>query len=192
MNMKFAWLGLTLILVSAFILSSCGGGTTTTTSGSVGNSGGTTNTPTSTEPVVVAQLKVGETWRSSDFVVTITEAKVAKSYDYIDPVSKSNTTDTAEAGKTYVIANATIENIGTQVRYEEGQRRFKAGDSAGAYYFYHVYMGEPRMAQFYQFEPGQKTSGYLLFEVPEAATGLKVSYWDDSSPAVLQAEWSLP
>ena len=184
MKKKIAWLGVSWLVVAALVLASCG--------------------PTvpeveeeEEEEEVVAEtvtLSNGETFPGLEIevAVTVSEACVTDSYEYHDRASDSMLSKEASPGTSFLIAFIKLDNWGgTDWRLTEPWcGRFYVTDSENNTYLNQEYLGENPLKATYILD-GTAKDGWILFNIPEGASGLKIVYksWDE--PIRLLAEWEI-
>jgi len=133
-------------------------------------------TTTVTSPTEL-KLKIGEIAKTSKVEVTLISAQKIKTYEYYSDIFKETMTQEATQGKTFVLIEAEIKNIGAD-RVFVGSSQFSMTDSEGYKYDPQLYYGQSTdgldmIKELYQ---NQKMKGKVLFEVPESAIGLKIQY----------------
>ncbi len=180
MKMKIAWLGLSFLIVAALVLASCGPAVPAEEEG---------------EEEVVAEavtLSVGETFPGTvlEIAVTVLEARVTDSYEYHDRASDSMLSKEASPGTSFLIAFIKLDNWGgTDWRaIDPWIDRFEATDSENNTYLYQEYLGENPLKATYILD-GTAKDGWILFNIPEGASGLKIVYMSWAEPTSILAEW---
>ncbi len=187
MKRKILWLGLSILLVAALLLASCGEAEV------VGEQEeeGATKIYTGGGPPLTT-LSIGETFQSSELVVTVSEPIVTDSYEYYDEASESMATKEAGSGMFFLIFTAKIENVGSSSRYYEGYRRFKVHDSEDNTFLPHLYKGENPLPFPNIFNPGEEIEGKVLVDIPEGASGLTIAYWPSSGSGTIPEGRTVP
>lgn len=173
MKKKIVWLGVTWLIVTALVLSSCGGAV-----------------PEEEEEGVEVQiLGIGETFQTPEVVVTVSELIITDSYEYYDKASESMAIEKASPGRSFLIITAEIKNVSNVVRQLEGRVRLSVTDSEGNEYLYKHYSGEnPLLAGI--LITGEEIKGKVLFDIPKGASGLKIAYSSRTLPIQGKlAEW---
>lgn len=129
-------------------------------------------------------LAIGATAQNSEQKVTVRSANRVSSYKW-----GNNYTEHAAAGKTFIIVDLYVENIGDESFFAYSGD-LSISDSENFKYEEWIYYGDGDFNSVELF-PGQKTQGKVLFEIPTTATGLTIAYdfgfW---SPNL--ATWVLP
>ena len=178
------WLGLSVLLVAALLLVSCG------KREAAGEAA--TPEPEAAEAVETAEfpiLGVGETYQTAEMEVTISEAVLTDSYEYSDKASGSTVTKEANPGVSFLIASVEMKNVGDSVQTMQGADVFRAVDAEGSSKTVLPYLGEGPLVSIQHLQPGTKIEGKMLFEMPEGASDVKIQYktmWQ-----VLLAEWEI-
>ena len=181
MKKKIVWLGMSWLIVAALVLASCGPAAPE----------GEEEEEEEEEEEGVATLSIGETFQSSEVVVTISELIVTDSYEYYDEASESTATEEASPGMSFLIITVKIENVSNRRRRLEGEKRFSISDSEGNTYLYHQYLGENPILTPPYLHVGDEIEGKMLFNIPEGTSGLKIAYTSKTPPTEnkLLAEW---
>jgi hypothetical protein len=146
---------------------------TTTTSMATTSVTRTATTTTTATPGTA--LKVGETAKYGGLEVTITSSKVSDSYTYYSDILKKNMVETASAGKKFVLIYVEVKNGGSATQYT-GTGWMDLSDSDGNKYTSTIYLGNDGFPIIQTLYPNDKVKGFVLFEVPKDATGLKLRY----------------
>ncbi len=183
MKKRILWLGLSFLLVATLVLASCG---PTVPEGEEEE-----------EEEEVAILSIGETYQTPEVAVTISEAMVIDSYEYIDKATGKMSTLEAEPGKSLLIFTVEIKNVGDTVLKEQGVKLIAPYDSEGSLhvsggggYSPKSYPGEDALPVSKYISPGDKIEGKVLSPIPEGASGLKIAYlkleqWDVLIPIAM-------
>jgi hypothetical protein len=112
----------------------------------------------------------------------------------VDPTTSPDGFDTPAAGRRYVAVQFQIQNTGTQVYDDAPDNCAKVLDGDGHAYeattVYAVTAG-PLFEATVALQPGQKVSGYVVFEVPTTAKVAKVQFTMDSGYADDAGVWTV-
>jgi hypothetical protein len=150
-------------------------------------------TPQETQPQTPTELnlRIGETAKTSKIEVTVYSAQKTKSYDYYSDILEEIMTEDARPGKTFILVDAEIKNVGSDSAYV-GSTEFSASDSEGYRYDPAFYYGDDGLEIIKQLYQNQKMRGKLLFEVPESAQNLKLQYnFGNLFTGTKLASWSI-
>ena len=129
-------------------------------------------------------MAIGATAQNSERKVIVRSANRASSYKWGDDY-----TEHAASGKTFIIVDLYIENIGDEEFYG-WDYDLTISDSNSFKYDSRFYLGDDAFNSVNLY-PGQKTQGKVLFEVPTTATGLTIAY-DFGILTPCLATWVLP
>ena len=185
-----SWLGLSFLLVVAIVLASCG----------EEEPGEQEVEEQEKEEEEIPTLSIGETFRSPEVVVTVSDAITTASYDYYDKASESTVTDEAAPDRSFFIFTAEVENAekgeeDVAPRTEEGRWRFKVFDSEGKKQMNHLYVGEDALSPYFgtgqELYPGERIEGKVAFLIREGASGLKIVYSEPGFPEKRLVEWKI-
>lgn len=134
-------------------------------------------TPPTTQPTTPTELnlKVGETAKTSKIEVTVRSAQKIKYYQYYSDIVQQYYTQTAPPGKSFILADVEIKNIGEGSGFV-GSTELSITDSDGYKYDPEMYLGEDGLEMFKELYKNQKMSGKVVFKVPEDAKELKIQY----------------
>ena len=123
-------------------------------------------------------LKIGEPVVTPKAVITVKEATVANTYEYLSSVTNEMAVKEASPGWTWVRIVVDIENVSPAIikagvrhmrcRYAE----LKLGPSVDAY----RYAGPDGLRISLDLEPGDTMGGVVVFPIPEGSTGIRVIY----------------
>jgi len=162
---------LLLLLILAIVLSGC------VSQESPERATTTPTTPTEQPPAPPSELKlkVGETAKTSKVQVTVIAATKQEDYEYYSDILQETRFQFASPGKTFVLVDAEIQNIGSD-RIYVGVSKFSVSDSEGFRYDTELYLGNDGLPMFKELYQNQKVRGKVLFEVSENSTGLKILY----------------
>ncbi len=167
MKKKILWLGVSWLIVAALVLASCGPAVPG---------------EEEEEEEEAPTLSIGETYQTPKIAVTVSEAIVTDSFEYIDETTGKMSTKEASPGTYFLIITAEIKNVGDIEAREQGQQLMVAYDSEGTLYspatFYGVrtYPGEDALPVSKYISPGEKIQGRMALRIPEVASGLKIAY----------------
>ena len=187
MERKIVWLVVSLLVVAALVLASCGPAV-----------------PEEEEvaPVVEEEkvedvpfekvFSIGETARTSQIAITVLEATFVDSYEYYSKTEEKTFTKEAKPDMTFLVLNVSIKNIGSAVT-REGLFQMRAYDSEVDWYWAGPYFGEGRIGvQDKPLEAGEEMTGKLAFEVQKGASDLTFIYNCTKYPKPeLLAEWKI-
>ena len=132
-------------------------------------------TETTTTTTSGTTMRIGDTAIYEGLELTITSSKVSDRYTYYSDIWEKNMTETASAGKKFVLILAEARNTGSNSEYV-GAADFSLSDSNGYRYDATCYLGIgcfPLMQDLYQ---NDRIKGFILFEIPKDAIGLKLRY----------------
>jgi len=170
---------LALLLIAAVLISGCVSQDSPSKASSTQLSGTPTPTPQQTQPTTPTELnlRIGETARTAKIEVTVISAVKTKSYDYYSDILKETMQQEASPGKTFVLVEAEIKNVGADSAFV-GSSEFSIADAEGYKYDPTLYYGQgtdglEMIKQLYQ---NQRMRGKVLFEIPETAQSLKIQY----------------
>lgn len=173
MKKRALWLGLSFLLAAALVLTGC-------------------PAPVGEEKEVgIPILGIGETYQTPGLEIIISEAIVTESYEYYDQASESMITKEVDPGMSFLIATAEVKNVSSTWRLEEGRGRFFAWDAEGQLETTTVYLGEDDFPWLHRLPAGAKVKGTILFEIPEGARDLAISYSDRWGLALPLVKWVL-
>lgn len=179
-----------VILISLFVLASCGASpSTTTTQRPVATTASSTPTITSTTqpvgtvvPTTVAaspprvHLQLGTGVQLAHFYVTVTRAEL-------------HTVQTPPAGMTYLLVTATLRNT-TNVDRPLFATNYILHDASGKAYVAHVYSGTPA-PPYGVVKPGTTILGPLVFLVPVPQVLTHYTFTYQWTGGLAQASWDL-
>lgn len=145
------------------------------------------------EKVSELKLKMGESAKTSDMTVTVSEVKKADYYVYYNDILEENVVERAPPKKVFVFVEAEVKNIGSRKDYAGGQL-FSLKDSEGFRYESEIfYQEDAKLPLLKELYPEERIRGTLLFEIPDSSEELKVLH-DFSSffDPVKLASWEVP
>jgi len=123
--------------------------------------------PPTTQPTTPTELnlKVGEIAKTSKIEVNVISAQKVKSYDYYSDILKETMAQEASPGKTFVLIEAEIKNVGSDSAFV-GSTELSITDSEGYKYDPTPYYGQSNdglemIKQLYQ---NQKMKGKVLLK----------------------------
>ena len=181
MKKKIVWLGLSFLLVVALVLASCGG----TAPGEQEE-----EEEEEEEEAELVTLSMGETYLTSKIKVTISEPTLIDSYEYHDENTGEAKIKEAKPGEDFLVVYGEVENVGDELRRDEGRDRFRVYDAEGKYYRSTAYFDEPEaLLVARSFSPDETIVGKLIFYIPEGKSGLKIAYVTALIPVTAVAEW---
>ena len=134
-------------------------------------------------------LEVGQSIQTSDKLVTVTSAARTHSYDRVG--DNGTHTETASAGKVFIIIDVEVQNVGSAT-FSARRFDFSLSDSAAFPYYAGVYAANDGFS-YAQLYSAQRVRGKILFEVPEEASDLEVAYdfsygWEEPKLAIWQLQ----
>jgi hypothetical protein len=96
----------------------------------------------------------------------------------IDPWSPDLETDAPPPGRRYVALEVTLENpAGSRYPHYAAASLFKLGDSADFAYSPVDSLIEPALTESLELAPGERTRGWVMFEIEEEHTVESLYYW---------------
>jgi hypothetical protein len=113
-----------------------------------------------------ARYKIGDTAKTGDFEVTVYGAK--------DPQPSTSQFSTPSSGSHFVSADVQITNPGTAQRSFSSLLGFHLLDSVNRQYDENITSGVTPGAPEGEIAGGQSIRGFVVFEVPDGTTGLKL------------------
>lgn len=162
------------IVLASVIVLGCVGEESPTKAPSTQTTQAATPIATQTSPTEL-NLKVGETAKTSKIEVSVISAQKANSYNYYSDILKETQREEAGPGKTYVLVDAEIKNVGSDSAFV-GYTEFSITDSEGYKYDPTMYLGQDRLEAVKELYQNQKMKGKILFEIPENAKNIKLQY----------------
>lgn len=148
---------LVLLILSVLFLAACG---ETTTPEKMDKTAGKTQSQAPPQT-----FKLGETVKMGELAITVHSKRIAKGGEFIRPAQ----------GNVWLIAEATIENLGNKAAAISSLMMFKLADAQG--YNYNVTIGPDLKGQLDgELAPGRKMRGEVAFEIPADATGLELIF----------------
>ncbi len=141
-----------------------------------------------TEERLNSNLKLDETATSSNVQIAVVSAKKSSSYTYGTRYGRR--TENAKPGNVFILVDTEIKNIGADCEFVT-EYNFSLTDSTGYKYDTEHYAGDDKLknTDLYQ---NQRIRGIVLFEIPQAATGLKLLYYFENiggTPEI--ASWAM-
>ncbi len=140
---------------------------------------GSTRTPTRTPTPIeslgpeIMSVPIGEGASDGATSVIVFSAKKTSQYSYYSETLKKIQNETAPQGKTFVIVDAAIKNVGAQ-ELNISSSSFSLTDSNGYKYDPSYYGNEGFTTQ--QLYLNQTSLGKILFIIPKTTTGLRLHY----------------
>lgn len=162
MKKRVIWFVVSVLIVVALVLTSCG----STASGEQEEE----------EDHALTTLRIGETFQSSEVVVTASDSTRTDSYEYPNRTTGDITTEEADPGMSFLIIAIETKNVGNLKRDFEGRTQFRVIDSDGNEYTNSILFGEDVLLPRVRINPGGEAKGKVLFIIPEEASGLKIVY----------------
>ena len=138
----------------------------------------------------IPKLDLTEAVQMGELEVTVSDAILTDSYEYYAEFAATMITKEAPPGMTFLIADVKIKNVGKELERFQGAKRMHACDSGGNVCEVGVYYGENNLEAGRFPEPGDELSGKVLFEIPEAASDVRIFY-DYFFPEVKLVEWEI-
>lgn len=136
-------------------------------------------------------LNVGETAKTNKIEVTVKSVEKVKHYQYYSDIVQQYYTQTAPQGKTFILADVEIKNIGND-RVFVGSSEFSVTDFEEYRYDPEMYLGEDGLDMFKELYQNQKMRGKVLFKVPDDAQKLKMQYdFGNLFTGVKLATWNI-
>ncbi len=165
MKKKIIWVGVSCLMMVALLLVSCAPSVTEKE----------VAPPAEEAPAAKLLLSIGETGQSDKLAVTVLEAIVTDSYQYISPTSGETVTKEAAPDKSFFIVTAVIKSISDSTQITGGSW-LELHDSEGVRYAAMPYPGEDGITFDKHLPEKQEIRGKVLFQIRKGASGLKVGY----------------
>jgi hypothetical protein len=152
----------------------------------------TTPTPDDSSISAELELSIGQSATTSKQQVTVFSARKTSSYTWTGSTSSYTFTEKATSGKTFILVEAEIKNIGSDRMYASAGD-FSISDSEGNRYDPELYAGEDALGLFQELYKNQKVKGKVVFEIPTSADNL-ILYYDfgDIISGTRLASWKIP
>lgn len=145
-----------------------------------GGSSSSSSTPTPTPTPTPSGPLVTELWKFDHAInsdVDVWKYNFNRTDEYtINKYSDAEEIVKSGNGKTFVIVMSHITNVGDDV-VVSGAKDFTAVDSAGNKYDPKRIDDYGKMAYSCELQPGDNIADYVIFEVPEDSTGLRLQYY---------------
>lgn len=121
------------------------------------------------------ELSIGQIVSEHGKQITVYSAQKVLSYTWTSSSINYQFNKKAKSGKTFVIVDAEVKNIGSDSIYVT-YGDFSMGDSNGNRYDPEMYSGDDGLGLFKELYKNQKNRGKVIFEVPQNTNGLKLYY----------------
>lgn len=181
MKKRITWFVVSVLIVAALVLTSCGP-----------TAPGEQEEEEEEEGRALTTLRIGETFQSSEVVITVSDSSRTDSYEYPNRTTGDITTEEADPGMSFLIITTETKNVSDLKRDEEGRNRFRVIDSDGNEYKDSLLFGEDVLLPRVRINPGGEVKGKVLFIIPEEASGLKIVYESLAIPVTGDlVEWVL-
>ena len=165
MKKRIIWFVVSVLIVAALVLTSCGP-----------TASGEQEEEEEEESDTLTTFRIGETFQSLEVVVTVSDAIRTDSYENPNRNTGDIPTEEADPGMTFLIITAETKNVGDVKRDIEGRNQFRVIDSDGNEYTNSILFGEDVLLPRIRINPGGEATGKVLFIIPEEASGLKIVY----------------
>ena len=175
MKKQILWLRVSWLVVAALVLASCAPAVTG---------------EQEEEEEEIPTLSIGETLQTEKVAVTISELIITESYEYYHEASDSMLSKEASPGMFFIMVTVAIKNV-NDTGSRLGSKLVRIFDSEDNRYLPGSYLGEDGLSKVYVWLlPGEEIKGKVLYDIPEEASGLKITY-QDATLEIKLAEWEI-